>query len=199
MIGYEFFFNLNIPKFTNFIYKMAAVTKDQRQQLIILMKDGKEEYVLNQNFPYEIFIAAGFCPIFFTTTKQSAANLNIKILSNYFYTLLLFRASLKDVYFPVDLSIFNNKKDFLYSLSSYLNFTNINLWGSIHDSSLHSISRLYSGFSWVEREHREFLGLPFIGLKDSRRLLTDYTDSGADTTKLYKTLSYDLLTQNLYF
>lgn len=179
---------------------MAAVTLnklDQRQQFIIFIWKGKKEYILSHNTPYEIFIAANFLPIFFTTTKQSAANINIDVFNRYFYIVLLLRTFLTDTYFPVDLSFFDSEKKFICSFSNFFSATNLNLWGTCKGKVLPSISTLYRGFTWVEREHREFLGITFTGLQDSRRLLTDYTHYAEDNNS-YKTLSYDLLTQELY-
>jgi hypothetical protein len=50
----------------------------------------------------------------------------------------------------------------------------------------------------VEREVLEFFDVYIWGLRDSRRLLTDYTSLNIDNYS-YKTTSYDGLTQNLYF
>lgn len=173
---------------------------DTRQELLVLMKNEKKQLILNQNFPYEIFVATNFCPIFFTTTAQPAANVNINVFSRPFYVILLLRSYLSDLYFPVDLSIFNTNKNLVYGFSNFLSGTSINLWGSLKAKTLYTISTLYRGFTWVEREHKEFLNVNFIGLEDTRRLLTDYTQCSQDIdADSYKTISYDLLTQTLYF
>lgn len=41
---------------------------------------------------------------------------------------------------------------------------------------IHSISAIYSGATWLERENSEMFYIFYKKLKDTRRLMTDYTD-----------------------
>ena len=43
--------------------------------------------------------------------------------------------------------------------------------------NLHSISRIYSSATWLERENSEMFNLNYTNLSDSRKLLLDYTIS----------------------
>jgi Ni,Fe-hydrogenase III component G len=59
---------------------------------------------------------------------------------------------------------------------------------------------LFLGSQWIERELREFYNILYIGLTDTRRLLTDYTSLTTDDSYTnYKTTSYNLLTQDIYY
>ena len=49
----------------------------------------------------------------------------------------------------------------------------------------------------MERELREFFNLYIINLNDTRRLLTDYLVRENNDMN-YKTMSYDLISQDLY-
>jgi len=59
-----------------------------------------------------------------------------------------------------------------------------------------SLSLIFFGFSWVEREVKEFFNIFFWGLKDTRRLLTDYVSSSTNNSE-YKTTPYNHLIQDI--
>jgi NADH:ubiquinone oxidoreductase subunit C len=63
---------------------------------------------------------------------------------------------------------------------------------------LQSLSKSFSSFVWVEREIKEFYNVSFLGLKDSRRLLTDYTVITPEYNS-YETRGYNNIIQDLYF
>lgn len=65
-------------------------------------------------------------------------------------------------------------------------------------SNCNSLSRVYTSFVWLEREISEFSNIFFKGLRDSRRLLTDYTLKYSNQDSSYKTSSYSSLIQDIF-
>jgi NADH:ubiquinone oxidoreductase subunit C len=64
--------------------------------------------------------------------------------------------------------------------------------------NIKTVSTLFRSTLWVERELQEFFLVNFENLKDSRRLLTDYTYQKLLNNRVYKTDSFDLISQNVY-
>ena len=65
------------------------------------------------------------------------------------------------------------------------------------DKKLLSLSRVFSSYTWVEREIKEFYGITFLGLRDSRRLLTDYTTL-EPLNDQYETRGYNSVAQDIF-
>ena len=65
------------------------------------------------------------------------------------------------------------------------------------DKKLLSLSRVFSSYTWVERETKEFYGITFLGLRDSRRLLSDYT-TVEPLTDQYETSGYNTVIQDIF-
>lgn len=130
-----------------------------------------------------------------TTTGANFLHFSLPSASHYFFYLYL-RINSGRVYTPLDLSYVGDLRASCLVSSCY--FSSFFLVTHTVHTTLDSISTIYSSFNWVEREVLEFFDVYINGLKDSRRLLTDYTVLDIDNQS-YKTTSYDGLTQNLYF
>ena len=106
------------------------------------------------------------------------------------------------MWFNVDLSV-NRDKNILIvhsANSCFLSSERLHVVTSVFGltNQVGSISNIFQSTTWVERELKEFSGLIFNNLRDSRRLLTDYTHHYNLFTQTYKTTSYDQITQDLY-
>jgi len=136
-----------------------------------------------------------------TSSVGNASNLMVGLLKNYYTFSLFLKTELNSLYFPVDLSVFSERTSVLQSIalhySNYLSSSTTTLLSHVQDSEVYSLSNIYQGFTWVERETKEFDSITFVGLRDTRRLLTDYTFLTDDEE--YRTLGYNLTTQEVYY
>ena len=102
--------------------------------------------------------------------------------------------------FPLDASCWlKNKKTYIFVVFSC--FFKKNMWSyfyALDTKVLQSLSKSFSSFVWVEREIKEFYNVSFLGLKDGRRLLTDYTVITPEYNS-YETRGYNNIIQDLYF
>lgn len=119
---------------------------------------------------------------------------NIKIKKYLYIHLLMLKNIVKSNITLIDMCI--SKNNYInYYFSDIINNIRFNIFYNINKySNLVSISNLYSSATWVERELIEFNNIKFIGLKDSRRLLTDYTCIYNN----YKDNNYNIIYQDLY-
>lgn len=53
-----------------------------------------------------------------------------------------------------------------------------------------TVTEIYEGANWLEREVYDMLGIDFVGHKDQRRLLTDYGFEGHPLKKDYPVVGY---------
>ena len=60
----------------------------------------------------------------------------------------------------------------------------------VDGSSFHSITSIFSGASWWEREIYDFFGIYFNNNKDLRRILTDYGFKGHPLRKDFPLCGY---------
>lgn len=114
--------------------------------------------------------------------------------------MILLKNSLNNLYFNIDLGFYLNtdeQKIFKAHFSCILTSERLNI-NILTKKQLSTISTLFKSTLWVERELQEFYNINFYNLKDSRRLLTDYTYQKSLNNKEYKTTSFDLITQNIY-
>lgn len=165
--------------------------------------DAEPFTVFWHKLPIESFIlvnnTSSFNCVFSTLSNSSSSNIYFKN-NNYYYFTLFLNFNLDEIFFPVDAYVHQKNVHDVYNLV----FTSMyyQRWLSISSTCgskrLHSISNIYKSFVWVEREIQELANIYFIGLIDNRRLLTDYTTYLLNQT-VYKTNSYDLVTQNLYY
>ena len=96
----------------------------------------------------------------------------------------------------VDISAVFNKKQVVTSLfSCYLTY-NYQVMYMTTNNKLSSISSIFKGSVWIERELKELTNMYFIGLKDTRRLLSDYLQINYNFSS-YKTQAYNLMKQNI--
>lgn len=134
---------------------------------------------------------------FYTSTTAPANYLHVNITNPQHYWFYLYlRLNSARVYTPLDMSYIPALKSSCTVASCYL--TNFSVVTHTRQAVISSISTIFSSFNWVEREVREFSNTHFYGLRDTRRLLSDYTVQNVDYDG-YKTLSYENVTQNLYF
>lgn len=147
-----------------------------------------------------------FLTNFFNVSFLSSTLLNdssVKVLgdqSNYYWNVFFLKTQLHNYYYLVDLSCFfiNKSISVCKNASCFFKGNFIEFYYPIVNKPLLSLSKLYSSFIWVEREAKEFYNIYFNGLKDSRRLLTDYTVLINEQVN-YKTTGYNHLTQDLYY
>lgn len=191
-------------------------TIDKRQQSIffkkIIIKNNLNEIIYTKNWKsyyfLELFLLNTqsshlFC---YSTTINSADTLLVTNISKkkYLEYSLLLLTNLTSIYFFIDATFYktlNVKHLFLGNFYNYLSYIKYSFIVEILKNSncitLYSISTIYKGSSWVERELREFFQLYFVGLNDTRRLLTDYLEDNF-YSETYKTTSYNLILQELY-
>lgn len=118
---------------------------------ILNTKNTIFKYSLTNNIFY-INITNNFFVTFFIINKKNLNNLHFYILDNLV-------VSSEKKYFLTYNSIFFDFKIFI--ITNYI-------------KQLNSISKIYFGSSWQEREAKEFNSLHFIGLNDTRKLLSNY-------------------------
>lgn len=155
-------------------------------------------------FPWEIFLEKAISKKNILVLLTGAPNNSFFIGGSSRSVLiwqLLLKAKLTHIYAYLDSSCYKSYGDLVYQTSYsclYIN-SNITFITSTADRSIFSISNIFLASQWVERELREFFDISIVNLTDTRRLLTDYTFG--DTAKFngYKTTSYDLVVQDLYF
>lgn len=136
---------------------------------------------------------------FYTTTVNNSNTLSIQINYNDYYKFLsTLKINTHTLYSPVDLTSYGTNNIIItntitcYSSSIYMILhTNINT-----KIKYKSLSPFYQSFTWMERELKEFSSIQIINLRDTRRLLTDYT---SNLTNNYNLISYNNLTQDLYY
>jgi len=118
---------------------------------ILNTKNTKFKYSLTNNIFY-INIHNNFFLTFFIINKKNLNNLLFYILDNLV-------VSSEKKYFLTYNSIFFDFKIFITTKFS---------------KQINSISKIYFGSSWQEREAKEFNNIVFIGLNDTRKLLSNY-------------------------
>lgn len=127
----------------------------------------------------------------------------VKVLPQYLsLTNLLLLSEPNSNYFVLnDLSGFFFKNIYYYSVNIFNIFLNQRFLFllSSNVSKLQSLSSIYFAATWLERELAELDGILFYNLKDTRRLLQDYTlytrRYGRDNS--YKNIQYNTLLQDL--
>lgn len=117
---------------------------------------------------------------------------------NYYCFALFVRTIIDGVYFPLDLVVYKRQVEkfigFVF-FSCYFIFTSIVIYFPIENRTVDSISSIFFGFLWVEREVREFNNIIVSCARDMRRLLTPY---GRYSSEDNITCVYDCITQGLY-
>lgn len=139
----------------------------------------------------------------YTNTYSNVNTLNIKLFTkNINVFALLLKTSLNNIFFNLDINAFNNLNttQLVYANSCLLTNNKINIYISLlkTKNSILSISNIFKSTTWVERELQEFNNITFLFLRDSRRLLTDYTNDKNNYNKDNYYNNYNVITQDLY-
>ena len=97
-------------------------------------------------------------------------------LKNFYYFFLINKFNLNSTYsYNLDATILNKIINKTYVISSQTFFYDLQLLLNINVvNNILSISKIYFGNTWVERELKEFNNIYFIGLIDNRKLLSNY-------------------------
>jgi len=97
-------------------------------------------------------------------------------LKNFYYFFLINKFNINSTYFyNLDATILNKVVNKSYVISTQTFFYDLQLLLNINvANSVLSISKIYFGNTWVERELKEFNNIYFIGLIDNRKLLSNY-------------------------
>lgn len=132
---------------------------------------------------------------FFRSKSDFYYNLNITVHSQSYNTILLQQTVLNRLPYVVDAyALTTVNASVFYVLNCFYSNRYTNFFFNISSTGLTSITPIFKGAVWVERELKEFSSLYIRGLLDSRRLLTDYTVVRAKNSPLY----YDLITQEVF-
>ena len=97
-------------------------------------------------------------------------------LKNFYYFFLINKFNINSTYFyNLDATIVNKIVNKTYVISTQTFFYDLQLLLNINvANNVLSISKIYFGNTWVERELKEFNNIYFIGLIDNRKLLSNY-------------------------
>lgn len=178
---------------------------DKRQRFVHVKKKHIVEKYWVATYPFEIFLGNSYLDTISlkTSTVSNANHLHIVVTGKKQIKLHnLLSSSLQNIYTYIDASCYKNVSKFIFisSFSCLLRNTRISFYLNLHETklpSLYSSSKLFKGSTWVERELSELFNINFIGLRDTRRLLTDYTLNINENSE-YKTSNYEFITQDLY-
>lgn len=156
-----------------------------------------------QTIPVEACVLSASTIQFLCTTTTALSNTQIIDVhsTGYFFFFLHLKNTTGALYFLQDFFLYEGDlvRSGLVTASCYYTFNNLNITTKYNPQEpLFSLSGVYRSFVWVERELKEFALCTFVGLLDTRRLLTDYLTLGNNKGEDYKTTSYDILSQNLY-
>ena len=135
---------------------------------------------------------------FFTSDSVSTGNVTVSADITYFDFVLGLKTQLDNIYIPVELAVLGKSYTtaLLLILSSFLTQQQITCFTEIQENCVESLSTLVPGHTWVERECSEMQQIYFTGLRDARRLLTDYTVRGE---LLDNFTNYNLTVQQVLF
>jgi len=97
-------------------------------------------------------------------------------LKSFYYFFLINKFNINSTYFyNLDATILNKVVNKTYVISTQTFFYDLQLLLNINvANNILSISKIYFGNTWVERELKEFNNIYFIGLIDNRKLLSSY-------------------------
>lgn len=136
-----------------------------------------------------------------TSTLLNKHLLNINTNNNNLIFLLL-KSSYNSNYYNVDMTFFKKSADSLLIsyFSNIINYEKVLITTNIlhNKNHLNSLSNLFQSTIWTERELQEFHYIIFLKLRDTRRLLTDYTYSKLLNISSLKNESYSTIYQDLY-
>lgn len=201
----SFFTTFN--KDTRFFKRKVRVPKHLRS----LFKKHTDKELLEMGFcyvdilPWDTLMLLRFLTPLTLSTNSNLNTITHEVLikANYFYWFVTFlRFELMHIFFPHDIAYVKRSSDtkaFLFAPLSCF-FFHVNLYVHQEVSSFNStfsLSEVFQGLTWVERELSEFHHLYLVGLRDGRRLLTDYGNYSIHHDD-YKTVNYNLISQDLF-
>jgi hypothetical protein len=163
--------------------------------------------ILKQILPFEMILLSGLQNINFCTSSiDSSAVVTFFVkYYYYYYSVLCLNCELDCVYFPAELVLFRKNaivektiyNSFIY-LYCYYKFTRIKINFFICNNKLKSLTGIYRGLNWVEREIKEFKKIFVCGLVDSRKLLTSYFVFYKNNNLYCENFVYDTILYELY-
>lgn len=117
---------------------------------------------------------------------------------NYINQTLFLMLNFTNFFFFFELSYLNYKNNVNIHALFNCFFTNTMIVYLLktQNNTIDSLSYLYPSSVWAERELKEMTSVFVTGLKDSRRLLTDYFEKSKEKFE-YKTASYNLRLQTI--
>lgn len=175
---------------------------DIRVELLSYLNEKNQiEYYPNFGYPIELFVLLQNCNINIYTKENLNSSDFIVFVSTRFLPLVA--VILKKLVFLGNYTLYdifgwnnnNNINQLFYNsnknsnnfnvilfnlaifLSMYLDIKVFVIQPNKNFENLHSISRIYSSATWLERENSEMFNLNYTNLSDSRKLLLDYTIS----------------------
>lgn len=113
----------------------------------------------------------------------------------YYYYYLINKHNLNTLYFfNLDATVINSKtKINNYYITTQTVMSDFKILTKIlFYNNLQSISQIYCGNTWVEREIREFYNILFFNLLDSRKLLSNYNYNHNLEYNQFNNIIYDI-------
>lgn len=203
-------------------FKLIYSFADKRQKKIVLIlekyKKRFEKFKFYQDWvkagihnipveswefhkPFESLLLIGnYNNLKFYTTTANASNTLLIHLSNdsYYKFMSTMKINTHALLTPVDSTSYKTTSLNILTVFSCYFSNNYTITSTTLNTNqkYKSLSPYYSGFTWIEREIKEFSNIHIINLRDTRRLLTDYTTT---INSSYNLTSYNNLTQDLYY
>lgn len=180
---------------------MSNFTKTlSEEQILKLLK----QYHNVGYLPYDTFLLTRLFGMltFGTVTLSTTDSIStVTSPSNMYWLNVFCRFDVSHLFFIHDFTVLANRanNDSFFSAYScyFFNFSVYHFTFINSASSIPSLSWLFTGATWIERELGEFFNIFFFGLRDGRRLLSDYTNSPSVDYN-YRTTMYSGLVQDLY-
>jgi len=97
-------------------------------------------------------------------------------LINFFFFFLINKNNLNNIFFyNLDALVYNKNNLNKYYIETQTFFFDLQILIEIKfNNKLQSLSKIYSGNTWIERELKEVNNILFINLLDNRKLLSNY-------------------------
>lgn len=112
----------------------------------------------------------------------------------YYYYFLINRNNLNSLYFfNLDATVIEGKNYNTYFVTTQTIISDFKILIKIlFSNKLQSVSQIYPGNTWVEREVREFYNIFFTNLLDSRKLLSNYNYNSNLNYNQFNNIIYDI-------